>query len=104
MLKRQPGLDPRGARPAQSLNAQPPANAGNQVNVHTLSHVARGDHLTSIDMIEAAYLAANVARNTGWSVLPVLDTKKPATPHGYKDAASDPKVVARLWRDHHAPL
>lgn len=53
---------------------------------------------------ETATLAVNIARNCGWCVLPCRDDKRPASPHGFKDAVCDPDAVARLWRDHPGPL
>ncbi len=49
-------------------------------------------------------IAQALARNCGYAVFPVRDNKKPATPHGYKDSASDADAVARLWRRHSGPL
>lgn len=37
-------------------------------------------------------------------VFPVLSTKAPATPHGFKDATRDPAEVRRLWREFPGPL
>ena len=53
---------------------------------------------------ETVRLACNIAKNCGWSAFPCRDDKKPATPHGYKDASSDPDRIAQLWRDHPGPL
>jgi hypothetical protein len=37
----------------------------------------------------------------GWAVFPCVPKGKiPATPHGFKDASSDPQVVAAAWRAH----
>jgi hypothetical protein len=53
---------------------------------------------------EVVIIAQNLARNCGYHVFPVLETKRPATPHGFHDASDDPVVIAELWRRHPAPL
>jgi hypothetical protein len=55
-------------------------------------------------MSEAAALATALARNCGWRVFPCRDDKRPACPHGFKDASSDPDVIADLWHRFPAPL
>lgn len=52
--------------------------------------------------VEAARLAANLARNCAWAVFPCRDDKKPARPkreggHGCKDATTDPERIMWLW-------
>ena len=37
-------------------------------------------------------------------VFPCLESKKPASKHGFKDASKDPARVAELWRDFPGPL
>ena len=37
-------------------------------------------------------------------VFPCLANKKPATPHGFKDATADPAAIRELWRSHCGPL
>jgi hypothetical protein len=37
-------------------------------------------------------------------VLPVLESKAPACPHGFKDASRDPDEIERLWRRYPGPL
>ena len=37
-------------------------------------------------------------------VFPCLANKKPATPHGFKDATADPPAIEGLWRSHWGPL
>ncbi len=49
---------------------------------------------------EACYLAQNLARNRGYAVFPCRDNKEPATPHGFKDAVTEPNAVTVLWRQH----
>ena len=39
----------------------------------------------------------------GWHVFPCRADKAPATPHGFKDATSDPDEVRELWRQHPGP-
>jgi Bifunctional DNA primase/polymerase, N-terminal len=53
---------------------------------------------------EAPRLAENVARNCGWPVFPCRADKRPATPHGFKDATTDPDKIAELWRSCPGPL
>jgi hypothetical protein len=54
---------------------------------------------------EAARLAANIARNTGWPVFPCRgEDKRPCTPHGFKDATIAPDEIAALWRRYPGPL
>ena len=66
--------------------------------------LAAGARHVSPDAAEAARLAQNLARNCGYAVFPCRDDKSPACPHGFKDAASEPDAVGRLWRDHPGPL
>jgi hypothetical protein len=40
----------------------------------------------------------------GYPVFPVAASKRPTCPCGFKDAASEPREIRRLWRDHPAPL
>src|SRR5450631_4082909 len=40
----------------------------------------------------------------GYPVFPVAASKRPTCPHGFKDAASEPGEIRRLWREHPAPL
>lgn len=40
----------------------------------------------------------------GLAVHPVRADKRPASPHGYKDASADPETVTELWRRYPAPL
>jgi hypothetical protein len=53
---------------------------------------------------DTCQMATNLARNCGYCVFPVLETKRPATPHGFQDASNDPVVIADLWRRYPAPL
>jgi hypothetical protein len=49
----------------------------------------------------AEALAAALA--LGLPCFPAGASKRPATPHGYRDATSDPAALRQLWRDHPAP-
>jgi Bifunctional DNA primase/polymerase, N-terminal len=49
-------------------------------------------------------LAMNLARNCLYAVHPVKDDKTPASPHGCKDASTDPDQIGRLWQRWPAPL
>ena len=49
-------------------------------------------------------IAENLARNCGYAMFPCRANKKPACPHGFKDAISDPVQVRPLWRRHPGPL
>lgn len=53
---------------------------------------------------EACRLAQNLARNASYACFPVRLDKTPATPHGCRDASTDPEVIARLFRRHPGPL
>jgi hypothetical protein len=53
---------------------------------------------------EAALLATNLARTRGYRVFPCRDDKRPACPHGFKQASTDPDVIAELWRSWPGPL
>ena len=49
-------------------------------------------------------IAENLARNCGYSVFPCRHNKRPACPHGFLDAVSDPVEVRPLWRRYPGPL
>ncbi len=49
-------------------------------------------------------IAVNLARNNCYAVLPCLDDKRPACPHGFKDATSDLEAISELWRRYPGPL
>jgi hypothetical protein len=53
---------------------------------------------------DVATLAQNLARTVGVAVFPVREDKRPATPHGFKDAEREPRAIAELWRLHPGPL
>jgi hypothetical protein len=40
----------------------------------------------------------------GWFCFPCLKNKRPATPHGFKQAQRDPKRLHELWRQYPGPL
>jgi hypothetical protein len=40
----------------------------------------------------------------GYPVFPVAASKRPTCPQGFKDAASEPREIRKLWRDHPGPL
>jgi Bifunctional DNA primase/polymerase, N-terminal len=58
----------------------------------------------SPDIIEVCHLAQNLARNRGYAVFPCRIDKRPACPHGFKDAAVDRDAIQKLWADHPGPL
>jgi hypothetical protein len=44
---------------------------------------------------------AHALAESGLPVFPCsISTKRPATPHGFKDASNDPDEIRHLWRDH----
>jgi len=53
---------------------------------------------------DALTMATNLARNCGWAVFPCRLDKRPACPHGFKDASRDPAQIEALWRRYPAPL
>jgi hypothetical protein len=53
---------------------------------------------------EVCRFAINLARNCGYTVFPCREDKRPATPHGFKDASKDPAAITDLWRAHPGPL
>lgn len=53
------------------------------------------------DLIQTA---RNLARNKGWPVFPCRPDKRPACPHGFKDATRDPAEISRLFRVDGAAL
>jgi hypothetical protein len=57
-----------------------------------------------MDINDVIVLAENLAHNCGFAVFPCRDTKRPACPHGFKDATGDPVEVRPLWRRHPGPL
>jgi hypothetical protein len=62
-----------------------------------------------LSYVEVCQLAQNVARNAGLAVFPCSARKTPTRPerdggHGYKDASTDPEVIAWLWRHWPGPL
>lgn len=56
------------------------------------------------DSGEVLRLAQNLARNVGYAVFPCRDDKRPACPHGFKDAGKDEAAIADLWRRYPGPL
>jgi Bifunctional DNA primase/polymerase, N-terminal len=67
------------------------------------------DSVRPITSVEAAVLAANLAKSCGYAVFPVRADKTPVWPkanggQGYKDASRDPERIAWLWRKWPGPL
>lgn len=63
----------------------------------------------AFDAAEIARLAISLARNCGYAVFPCSAQKTPVRPKreggdGYKDASTDPDVIAWLWRHWPGPL
>jgi hypothetical protein len=52
----------------------------------------------------AALSAALALAGEGRKCFPCGLNKRPATPHGFKDAVSDPDTIRDLWRLHPGPL
>jgi hypothetical protein len=40
----------------------------------------------------------------GYPVFPIATSKRPTSPHSFKDAATDSAGIRQLWRDHPGPL
>ena len=60
--------------------------------------------MSAATLDEVAQLAINLARSAGYAVFPCLESKRPACPHGFKSASTDPGTISRLWWDHPGPL
>jgi len=97
-----PGSGDTLATPNTAGNGARPANDADPPNAAADTNATAGQ--PQIDPNEAARLAINLTRDTGWSVFPVRVDKKPATPHGYKDATNDANAIAKLWRRWPGPL
>ena len=53
---------------------------------------------------DALTIGTNVAARYGWAVFPCRLDKRPACPHGFKDASRDPPEIEALWRRYPGPL
>jgi hypothetical protein len=53
---------------------------------------------------DALMIAGNVASRYGWAVFPCRLDKRPACPHGFKDASRDASEISALWRRYPGPL
>jgi Bifunctional DNA primase/polymerase, N-terminal/Primase C terminal 1 (PriCT-1) len=51
-------------------------------------------------MSAGAIVAARTLAGQGYAVFPCLPSKRPATPHGFKEAVRDPGAVEELWARH----
>jgi hypothetical protein len=60
--------------------------------------------VSAVPVDEVAQIAINLARNAGYATFPCRDDKRPACPHGFKSASTDPATISRLWWDHPGPL
>ncbi len=79
--------------------------------MNTISNTDNADdhadppELPTIPHDELIQTAQNLARNCGLPVFPCrAENKRPATPHGFKDASRDPTIIARLFRHPDAAL
>jgi hypothetical protein len=61
--------------------------------------MSSGDHTARAGLLEALALIEQ-----GIPCFPCRDDKRPATPHGFKDATRDPEAVRKLWKYHPGPL
>jgi hypothetical protein len=48
--------------------------------------------------------AALLLASKGYNCFPCAATKRPTTPHGFKDATADPKALSALWQKHPGEL
>jgi Bifunctional DNA primase/polymerase, N-terminal len=53
---------------------------------------------------DAALDAALALGADGWFCFPCMKDKRPATPHGFKQARGDPNGLRELWRQYPGPL
>ena len=53
---------------------------------------------------QACRLAINLSRNASFAVFPCREDKRPACPHGFKDASKDADGIAALWLRYPGPL
>lgn len=53
---------------------------------------------------QAALDAALALGADGWFCFPCLRDKRPATPHGFKEAQRDPRCLRELWRRYPVPF
>jgi hypothetical protein len=47
---------------------------------------------------DACHIALCLAAQRGWHLFACRDDKRPACPHGFKDASNDPDQITELWR------
>ena len=66
-----------------------------------MSDLTRTPEIPHDDLTQTA---RNLARNKGWPVFPCRHDKRPACPHGFKDATRDPAEISRLFRVDGAAL
>jgi Bifunctional DNA primase/polymerase, N-terminal len=59
--------------------------------------------MTAAD-VAAILDAARALAAEGRKCFPCAGTKRPTTPHGFRDAVSDPDMLDELWRRNPGPL
>jgi hypothetical protein len=53
--------------------------------------------MNAIPTDEVAQRAINLARHAGYATFPCRNDKRPACPHGFRDASKDPGRILELW-------
>ena len=60
--------------------------------------------MSAADRLDSIVQAALALVEQGLPCFPCCADKRPATPHGFKDATLDPAVLSEMWKRSPAPL